>query len=74
MNNEDVKKEAKYLLDKFGRDLAKVKMDFKLAGKHGELRVENKGMKCDNEFRTIMFKNARHKDDECLILEKAHWN
>lgn len=71
---EDVKKEARELLDKFGKDLAGVKISSKLNGVSGELRSENKGDDCDVGFRTIMFKNAPHKDEECLILEKAHWN
>ena len=73
MENEKIKSEARELLDKFGKDLAHVKIDNKIKPS-GELRDEKSGEICDVEFRTIMFKNAPRKDEECLILEKAHWN
>lgn len=72
MENEKIKSEAKQLLDKFGKDLAHVKIENKIKPS-GELRVEKSGEKCDVEFRTIMFKNAKRKDDSYLLLEKGSW-
>ena len=74
---EDVKKEARELLDKFGNDLKKVdvKINSKISLSSDGLcyRDEEKGAECDEAFKTIMFKNAKHKDEECLILEKGSW-
>ncbi|MEK6914989.1 MAG: hypothetical protein AABW89_00410 [Nanoarchaeota archaeon] len=74
MDNEEIKKEARELLDKFGKDLTGFKIESKLNFKGGELRKEKPGEDCDIDFKTIMFKNAPRKNEECLILEKAHWN
>lgn len=74
MNNEEVRKEARALLDKFGKDLENVKINSKSLKYSGELRKEKSGEKCDTSFKTIMFKNAPRKNEECLILEKASWN
>ncbi|MBS3081923.1 hypothetical protein J4416_03240 [Candidatus Pacearchaeota archaeon] len=38
------------------------------------LRKEEKGESCDEDFKTIMFKNAPHKDEMSLLLEKGSWN
>ncbi|MBM3232055.1 hypothetical protein FJZ21_01605 [Candidatus Pacearchaeota archaeon] len=72
MENEKAKSEARQILDKFGQDLKGVKIS-KSIKEGGELRKEKEGKGCDIEFRTIMFKNAKRKNDECLILEKASW-
>jgi len=75
MNNEEIKNEARALLDKFGKDLSEIKIESKKS-KSDELllRDEKEGSECDVEFKTIMFKNARYKDDECLLAEKGSWN
>jgi len=80
-----VNKEAREILDKFGKDLDK--LDVKLDGKKSSdadkspFRFENisaksddRGDICDEDFKTIMFKNAKHKNDKCLLLEKGSWN
>ncbi len=74
MANEEVIKEARIILEKFGKDLEGVKISSKVTGSKGYLREEKKGQECDVDFKTIMFKNAPDKDEECIILEKAHWN
>lgn len=75
MANEDVKKEAKELLDKFGKDLDKLDIKPKTAKSKGvSFRQENKGESCDVNFKAIMFKNAKRKNDSYLLLEKGSWN
>lgn len=72
MDNEKSKLEAKALLDKFGKDLKEVKISDSIK-ESGDLRIEKSGENCDVEFRTIMFKNAKRKNDMYLLLEKGSW-
>jgi hypothetical protein len=73
MEKDKINSEARSLIDKFGKDIAHVKID-KNVKQAGELRQEKEGEKCDSNFRTIMFKNAKHKNEVSLILEKGNWN
>lgn len=70
---EKIKSEARKLLDKFGKDLKNVKIS-NTSRSFGKLREEEKGLECDSSFKTIMFKNAKHKNDLYLLLEKGSWN
>ncbi len=75
MDVEKVRVEAREILDKFGKQLEKVKISSKLVNGGSEIGVrdEKKGESCKDNFRKIMFKNAPKKDDECIILEKGAW-
>lgn len=73
MKNEKAKLEAKQLIEKFGKDISHVKISNSIKNS-GELRNEKSGQECNIEFRTIMFKNAKHKNDRYLLLEKGSWN
>ncbi len=73
MENEKAKLEAKQLIDKFGKDISHVKMGNSVKDS-GDLRKEKSGEECDVEFRTIMFKNAKRKNDMYLLLEKGSWS
>lgn len=73
--SKDISAEARELLDKFGKDLDKLNIELKTVGKNGfSSREEGKGDSCDVKFKTIMFKNAKHKNDLYLLLEKGAWN
>ena len=72
MENEKIKSEARQILDKFGNDLKNVKISNSVKNS-GDLRTEKSDELCDVEFRTIMFKNAKHKNDSYLLLEKGSW-
>lgn len=74
MENEKIHSDAKEILDKFGDDLKDIKIQSNFMKEGGELREEKDGESCDVEFKTIMFKNAKRKDDAYLILEKSSWN
>ena len=67
--------EAHVILDKFGAQLKDVKISSKIVSHSLDkgVREEKKGESYDLSFRTTMFKNAPHFDEECLILEKASW-
>ncbi len=72
---EKIRAEARAILDKFGNQLKSVKISSHLTGKSSEMGVrdEKNGESCDLNFKTIMFKNAPKKNDECIILEKGAW-
>lgn len=71
---EEIRKEAKGILDKFGKTLESVKFKEK-AGKTqlGGFREEGQGRKGDEGFRVAMFKNAPNKNDNNIIAEKKKW-
>ena len=75
VDSDKARIEALVILDRFANELGKVKT-FKLnvaVSRDSGAREERAGGVCDNEFRTIMFKNAPRADDSCLILEKGAW-
>lgn len=71
---EEIKKEAKKILDSFGKALEKVELKGKEFKKdEGGFRSEGNGVKADSEFRKIMFANAPKVEEECIIAEKKSW-
>ena len=69
---DDVKKEAKEILDKFAKALEKVKTndDFYVDRDEFE-REENNGDECD--FKKELLKNAPDKDDDFVKAERGSW-
>ena len=75
-SEEQIRKEAKQLLDKFAKELDKVKISDKSEKKEvGGFREEGKsfGKSNDGEFRKAMFKNAPNTKDDCIVAEKKSW-
>lgn len=71
---EQIKKEAKQILDNFASSLEKVELKKKKSRKEvGGFREESSGRKNDADFRRIMFENAPHKDESNIITEKKSW-
>ena len=71
---EDIRKEAKQILEKFAKSLEKVKLKEKKEKKEvGGFREEGSGFKGSEDFRKRMFDNAPNKDEECIIAEKKEW-
>ncbi len=71
---EEIKKEAKQILDKFAKSLNKVKIKGKLEKEEvGGFRQESEGKIADKDFRVIMFKNAPNKGNNSIIAEKKKW-
>ena len=69
-----IKIEAKKILDNFADALEKVRVEKKKVKKHaGGYRKEKDGEKCDNDFRQGMFENAPSKEGDCIIAEKKKW-
>ncbi len=75
MDADKIRTDARAILDKFGEELKGVKISQNFTKRNSEIGVrdEKKGESCDLNFKTIMFKNAPKKNDECIILEKGAW-
>lgn len=71
---EDVRREARGILEKFGKALEKVqvKESGKKKGSRG-YRDEKEGSDEDIDFRDRLFKNAPARSDDFLVAEKADW-
>ncbi|MCX8159148.1 MAG: hypothetical protein N3D20_02550 [Candidatus Pacearchaeota archaeon] len=71
---EEIREEARKILEKFARRLEKVKLKERKR-KVGETgyREEGEGVKGDEDFRKRMFENAPEKDGDCIIAEKKKW-
>jgi hypothetical protein len=71
---ERIRKEAKQILDRFGKTLESVKFKEKVEKKEvGGFREEGQGRKGDEEFRRAMFNNAPNKNSDNIIAEKKKW-
>lgn len=73
---EQIKRQAKQILDNFADALASVEKDFKeedgvereeFERKEGEEKCE------DGEFRQAFLKNAPVHDDDFIIAERGEW-
>ena len=71
---EEIKKEAKRIMDSFSKKLEKVsdKISEPVIEREECERQEEKGKKVDID-RKIMFENAPNKDDDFIIAEKGGW-
>jgi Asp-tRNA(Asn)/Glu-tRNA(Gln) amidotransferase C subunit len=74
-NREEIKKQAKKILDNFAGALGNVKLGKKAVKKAhaGGFREERAGAKPNDDFRGRMLANAPNKDENCIIAEKKEW-
>jgi len=71
---EEIRKQAKDILDKFAKTLENVRLkEKKIEGDIGGFREEGEGLKGDDDFRKRMFENASSKNGDYLIAEKKKW-
>lgn len=71
---EEVKLEAKQVLDNFSRALDKAKVKKKdLKVRIGGFREEGSGNDGDKEFRKRIFDNAPEVEGDFIIAEKKKW-
>lgn len=71
---EEIGKQSRELLEKFGKALESVKLkEKKKDNRVGGFRVEGEGKQGDKEFRRIMFENAPSKEGDNIIAEKKSW-
>lgn len=70
---EEIRKNAKNLLDEFSSKIDKVKLKEEKEDSKENLRTENSGWTTDDEFREIMAENAPEFNDNLIIAEKGGW-
>lgn len=71
---EEIRKEAKVVLDNFASALEKVELKEKGLKKHvGGFREEENGNRCDEDFRKGMFDNAPETKGDFIVAEKRRW-
>jgi len=76
-DREEVKKEAKEILDKFAKALEKVEREGKEAKEETSdesgMREGGEGWQPNSKFREIMFENAPKKSKDFILAEKGEW-
>lgn len=71
---EEIRLQAKGILDNFAASLEKVKIKKeKIKKPYGGYRKEGIGQKGNEDFRERMFANAPSKEGDCIIAEKKKW-
>ena len=72
---EDIKKEAKSIMDSFSNKLSviKEKISEPIIEREEFEREEGEGNSCDEDFRERMFENAPNKSGDFIIAEKKKW-
>ena len=72
---EDIKRQAKKIMDKFSKRLEKVKLDDKPKTSEQGLELEREeNSKNEREIdRKIMFENAPDKNKDIIVSEKKKW-
>ena len=72
---EDIRKEAKRILDSFSEKLSKVKVSEEepLIKRKSSEREEKEGVDAEEGFRERMFENAPEKNKDFIIAEKKEW-
>ena len=70
---EEIRTNAKKLLDEFSSKLDKIKAVEAKSDKKENLRIEGKGSESNDNFKEIMFDNAPLVEDGLIIAETGHW-
>jgi len=70
---EEIKKQAKKLLDEFAGKLEKIKTKEGHFENGEGLREEGDGWNTDSDFRDLMLLNAPFVEDDFLVAEKGGW-
>ena len=72
---QDIKKEAKEIMDSFSKALERVDSEDIETGvlRQEQMRKETKPANPDKEFRDKILKNAPNKDKDSIIAEKGSW-
>ena len=70
---EEIRENAKKLLDEFSSKLGKIKSVEPKSDKKENLRIEGKGSEPNSDFRELMFDNAPLVEDGLIIAETGAW-
>jgi len=75
VNQETIQKQAKEILDKFSKELDKVKEQVgeTFVEREEDRREEGEGKEGDSYFRETMLKNAPSKEGDFIVAEKGKW-
>jgi len=73
MDKEDIKKQAKKIIDNFVNALEKVKFKEELVERDNDRREETKENEPDEKFRKIILENAPDTKEGCIVAEKGKW-
>jgi Asp-tRNA(Asn)/Glu-tRNA(Gln) amidotransferase C subunit len=74
MNQEEIKKDAKRIMDSFMQSIEQfdVEEEFELH-RNQCLREEKEGKTADEEFKRIFLKNAPKTSGDSIVANKAAW-
>ena len=70
---EEIKRDAKKLLDDFSKKLEKIKTKEGHFSKDSGMRIEGSGWKTNEDFKDTMFDNAPLVEDDLILAEKGGW-
>jgi|TARA_B100000315_G_C14312636_1_gene467104 Asp-tRNA(Asn)/Glu-tRNA(Gln) amidotransferase C subunit len=72
---EDIKKQAKSIMENFSEKLSKVddKIPEPLIERDDFERVEGEGKDSDSDFKERIFENAPRKNNDFILSEKKKW-
>lgn len=72
---EEIRKEAKSIMDDFSLKLGKIKRDIKepFIEREDFERTEGEGSNPDDDFRKRFFENAPNKNSDFILAEKKGW-
>ena len=73
MNPEEIKIQAKKIMDNFISALEKVELEEARVERDEDRRTEKEGFLGDSDFRKIMLENAPEKENDCVKAEKGGW-
>lgn len=73
MDREDIKKQAKKILDDFAKALESVKFEEELVERDSDRRDETEASEPNAEFRKIVLENAPATKEGCILTEKGKW-
>jgi len=69
---EDIKKQAKDILDEFSNKIGKIELGEGKVERKNQTRKETRASS-DPDFKKRFFDNAPNKDGDWIKAEKGHW-
>lgn len=73
LEKEEIRKNAKRIMDEFASKLEKIKVEEDFLESGEGLRDEGEPWKTLEDFREIIFDNAPLVEDNCVVAEKGGW-
>lgn len=73
MDQEEIKKQAKDIIDSFVSELEKIEIEEENVERDEDRRQEKELSEPDSDFRKIILENAPDKKGDCIVAEKGKW-